>query len=256
VGVHLLKAEHAAAIERLASQSGETGQIGFVGFYPPSRPAEFVERSARERTEGEAYVHAVVDGSTLVGLCGLHHVDPLRSAELCVWIGSPYRGKGFASLATENMLSFAFGPLRLEQVYVKADESDAAAQRLLEKAGFVKRQAPGTQPEGTDASIARVAHYEITRASYQSAKLAPFLRELCRDLQPIVQAELAAGNEIGDCSRGWPEKNSVVIAFRKPFRAPTGPLPANVEYREINDTHWWKAEYASKSPVHLLTCGF
>jgi hypothetical protein len=174
---------------------------------------------------------------------------PRQSAESVLI--TPVLGAGFATLAVGNMLGFAFGPLRLEQYL-------PALRPIARRAAHSKERLPLCPhgPHQFPPESRRIARSLRVTAPIHASKHAPFLRDLCADLKPILEAELAAGNEIRECSRGWPEKESVIIGFRKPFRPPTGPLPPNVEYREINDTHWWKAEYAAKKPVHLLTCGF
>jgi ribosomal-protein-alanine N-acetyltransferase len=255
VWVDMLRPEHAEAIQQLASDPTVAATTRLPHPYPPGGAIEFIERCAKERAESESYVHAIMEDRRLVGVCGLHQVMPRQSAELGFWIGRPFWARGFATFAVGNMLGLAFGPLRLERVFARALETNRASRRVLEKNGFHFVRTEAHQfPDWNPTEL--LAVYEVTGAQYHASKHAPFLRDLCADLKPILEAELAAGNEIRECSRGWPEKESVIIGFRKPFRPPTGPLPPNVEYREINDTHWWKAEYAAKKPVHLLTCGF
>jgi RimJ/RimL family protein N-acetyltransferase len=251
----MLRPEHADAIQQLASDPEVAATTRLPHPYPPGAAREFIERCAKERAEGESFVHAVVNGSTLVGVCGLHGVQPRQTTELGFWIGRPFWGKGFATFAAGNLLDFAFGPLQLAKVTARVLETNVASRRVLEKHSFqAVGQEPHQWPHWDPTELLVV--YAVTRKAYHDGKHAPFLRELCAELKPIVEAELGAGNEIAECTRGWPAKDSIVIAFRKPFRAPTVALPANIEYREVNDTHWWKAEFASKKPVHLLTCGF
>jgi RimJ/RimL family protein N-acetyltransferase len=253
-GVEMIRPEHSAAIQELVTDPA-IAEVARV-FYPSllDGAQAFVERCAKERNDGQAFVHVVTARTLLLGICGLHDVAPRQSAELRFWIGRPFWGKGLATFAVGNMLDFAFGPLHLERVFCHTLESSPVARHVLEKHGFRFRVEPRPLPLASSAGL--LAHYEVAREEYYRHKFAPFLRELSPDLKPILDAELAAGNEIGDCTRGWPEKDSIIVALRKPFRSPTAPLPANVEYREVNDTHWWKAEYAAKKPVHLLTCGF
>jgi RimJ/RimL family protein N-acetyltransferase len=250
-GVEMLRPEYAAAIENLAADPAITECVRLL--YPDliKGASGFIQRCERERAEGEAFVHALVARSTVLGLCGLHDVAPQQMAELRFWIGRPFWGNGLGPFVVGNMLDFAFGPLRLERVFCRAIKSAAALRHVIEKHGFrlLRMEPAGSPPD-------LLAVHEIARDEFFRHKYTPFLRDLSPDLKPFLDAELAAGNEIGDCTRGWPEKDSVIVALRKPFRLPTGALPPNVEYREVNDTHWWKAEYATRKPIHLLTCGF
>jgi hypothetical protein len=65
---------------------------------------------------------------------------------------------------------------------------------------------------------------------------------------------LAAGNEVIESGGGWPDADSVFVRLRDPFRTTPSPLPDGVVYTEPNDPHWWKADYSSRSPRHILAC--
>ena len=66
-------------------------------------------------------------------------------------------------------------------------------------------------------------------------------------LRAILDAELAAGNEVAETGGGWPDPDSVFVRLRDPFRTKPSPLPPNVVYTEPNDPHWWKADYGTVS---------
>jgi hypothetical protein len=63
----------------------------------------------------------------------------------------------------------------------------------------------------------------------------------------------AAGNSVGETGAGWPDTDSIFVRLREPFRTKPS-LPDGVSYTEPNDPHWWKADYSSKSPRHVLAC--
>jgi len=73
-------------------------------------------------------------------------------------------------------------------------------------------------------------------------------------LQSILDAELAAGNEIRDVGAGLP-KCEVLIVLRKPFCRSYALAPP-LEFVEINDPHYWKAEYQYDGGRQTLACGF
>jgi hypothetical protein len=77
---------------------------------------------------------------------------------------------------------------------------------------------------------------------------------LSDSLKEILDSELKAGNKIVETSKGWPEKETVIVFLGHPFfneyKRP------NVEFREINDPHWWKSEYFDKSSKHVLACKY
>lgn len=73
-------------------------------------------------------------------------------------------------------------------------------------------------------------------------------------LKEILESGLKAGNEITETSQGWPEKETIMIFLGRPFLNEYK-MP-NVEFREINDPHWWKSEYFDRSSKHILACKF
>jgi len=81
------------------------------------------------------------------------------------------------------------------------------------------------------------------------------LESLPTCLQVILKEELKAGNEIDEISKGdWPDKNSILIFLKKPFLTPIRQNLPYVEYRLINDPHYWKAEYHHQTSKILLCC--
>jgi hypothetical protein len=79
---------------------------------------------------------------------------------------------------------------------------------------------------------------------------------LCPELAELLAAELAAGNNIYETGSGWPRAESVMVSLAKPFLAGPASLPAGVVFREINDAHWWKAEYEHEPSGQMLICRF
>jgi hypothetical protein len=80
--------------------------------------------------------------------------------------------------------------------------------------------------------------------------------ELCSELRGLLDSELAAGNQIAETSRGWPKPNSIFVLLASPFRATSEVLPRGVTYVDVNDPHWWKAEYHHEATGHMLGCRF
>ncbi len=135
-GVYLLAPEHAVAIQRLAADPAIAETTRIPHPYPPDGARQFIGKSRAEREAGTAFVFAVVDNADLVGVVGLHGVELRTARELGFWIGRPYWGKGFGTLAANLVLQFAFHSLRLDEVRSAALENNAAARRVLVKVGF------------------------------------------------------------------------------------------------------------------------
>ena len=79
---------------------------------------------------------------------------------------------------------------------------------------------------------------------------------LCEELQPILDAELAAGNSVADRGAAWGEPDGVMVLLRRPFRAEVRVPPPGVTLADVNDPHYWKSEYRCAAHRHVLACGF
>ncbi len=73
-------------------------------------------------------------------------------------------------------------------------------------------------------------------------------------LTKILNQEVELGNEIVETSKGWPCEKTIIIILERPFM--THNTFENVEYRNVDDPHYWKAEYVDHSTKHVLACRF
>ena len=103
------------------------------------------------------------------------------------------------------------------------------------------------------------------------AQTASIVSKLEPRLRRMLDAELAAGNTVAAASE-WPfGAVEVMVNLDGPFAAQHEPLPAGVTYLDVDDVHYWKAEYQVDVPTpagreasvgagrpchHVLTCGF
>ena len=145
------------------------------------------------------------------------------------------------------ILDFAFRNLQTPRVHAFAPLGDAAAERTLATFGF--GPAPAEAASRPDA-----VHVALARADWIAHRDRPALARLHPALRAILDAELAAGNEVAETGGGWPDDDSIFVRLRDPFRTTSSPLPAGVTYTEPNDPHWWRADYSSQSPRHILAC--
>jgi hypothetical protein len=83
-----------------------------------------------------------------------------------------------------------------------------------------------------------------------------YINELCEELLPLLEAELAAGNSIVETWKGWPYKDSLYIMLANPFKVPPETLPRNVRFVAVDDPHYWKSELVCDRTHHALACGF
>jgi hypothetical protein len=73
-------------------------------------------------------------------------------------------------------------------------------------------------------------------------------------LTKILKQEVELGNEIAETSKGWPDERTIIIFLKRPFK--DSYIFENVEYRNVDDPHYWKAEYFDHTTKHVLACRF
>lgn len=250
--VHLLAERHLPALQRLAADPAIAATTRVPHPYPADGAAEFFRHVERERAAGTAQVFAIVEREELVGVIGLHHVTT-RDAELGFWVGVPHQRRGHATFAVANVQQFAFANLRLQALWAEALAGNTACVRLLERAGFVATAERAHENPVWPAAMP-LRRFELAAGAWRERRDAPALAALHPALRALLAAELAAGNEVRETSRGWPDPDSVLVRLQRPFAALPAVLPAGVVHRVLNDPHWWRAELATTAPRHLLIC--
>jgi [ribosomal protein S5]-alanine N-acetyltransferase len=229
-GVYLLSLEDAEAIQRLASDADVAATTRIPHPYPENGARDLISGQLKERAEGTGYIFTIKDRQELVGLCGLHGIEGASARELGFWIGRPFWGKGYASFGVKMVLQFAFQNLRLERVGSSALESNAASRRVLEKSGFRLLRLERHNDPALKRPDELLAIYEVTRTQWQDFINAPALAGL------------------------HPALKEIFVRLRQPFRTSSSSIPESVQYTEVNDPHWWKAEFSTRSPRHILAC--
>lgn len=95
-------------------------------------------------------------------------------------------------------------------------------------------------PAGEEARLLRESHVGLLHPSLQS----------------ILAKEVSLGNEVVESAVDWPQPGSIFIVLAQPFKSRIGELPNDVTYRELNDPHYWRAEYVQRQVKHILACRF
>ena len=72
----------------------------------------------------------------------------------------------------------------------------------------------------------------------------------------MLDAELAAGNRVADRGPSPHHPQGVLVLLAADFKNRPRVRPAGVDYVEINDPHWWKAEYVHRPSGHVLAARF
>ena len=83
------------------------------------------------------------------------------------------------------------------------------------------------------------------------------LYKLSDELEKILYNELKSGNTIREISvGGFEDKEHLFIFLNKPFIEKVIKDTKNTKYIEINDPHYWKAEYTDIKNKQTIACPF
>lgn len=85
------------------------------------------------------------------------------------------------------------------------------------------------------------------------------INKLSVELKEILKKELEAGNEIVETSQGRFTNDStehIYIFLKYPFKTEIQNNLNEIIYREINDRHYWKAEYTDEKNHQTIACNF
>ena len=75
------------------------------------------------------------------------------------------------------------------------------------------------------------------------------------ELNQILRAELAFGNSIVEVASWLPTCNKLII-LRNKFKHKFSENTNDVVFKELNDKHYWFAEYRTMDGSECLACGF
>jgi RimJ/RimL family protein N-acetyltransferase len=107
--------------------------------FPHPYTASDAEGWIRQATEVTPQTHfAIAIGEEAIGGVGLDLQTDVfhRSAEIGIWLGEAYWGRGIGTEVIRAMTDFAFGNFDLCRVYARAFKWNPASMRMLEKAGY------------------------------------------------------------------------------------------------------------------------
>jgi len=74
---------------------------------------------------------------------------------------------------------------------------------------------------------------------------------LCPELRVILERELEAGNTVVESWDDW----GTAVMLARPFLL-AHPLVEGIEFRRVNDPHYWLAEYLAVGLEQFVACRF
>lgn len=105
--------------------------------YPAGAAAAWFATHDSLRDAGTAWTYAItnVEGDSLIGAIDLR-IGPDNDGILGYWIGRPYWGRGYATLAARALIAMAFLTLDVDTLSAAHLTRNAASGRVLEKCGL------------------------------------------------------------------------------------------------------------------------
>jgi len=96
---------------------------------------EFINRVSNEKP---TRIFAITYKNKAIGSIGIFPDQDIyrNNAAIAYWIAEPYWGKGVATSAIEQILSYGFDKLDVTRIYAKPFGTNIGSQRVLEKTGF------------------------------------------------------------------------------------------------------------------------
>lgn len=107
---------------------------------PPS--LDVLRETLREREvltrEGKMHQFTIVENSMgkKVGSISIRPFEDGFRADVGIWVGIPFHGKGYGAEAVRQVVQYGFDKLQLEKIEAKIFTGNQASRRLFEKAGF------------------------------------------------------------------------------------------------------------------------
>ena len=104
--------------------------------YEDGMAEEWIDSHEPGYKDGKVATFAIVlsDDAKVIGAIGLTINRGLNKAELGYWIGKPYWNLGYATEATNAILTFGFDDLRLNRIHAAHLARNPSSGRVMEKA--------------------------------------------------------------------------------------------------------------------------
>lgn len=103
--------------------------------YTPEKGKQFIEYAVSHKP---LHLFAIEINGEACGGIGIHPQDDIhcKNAELGYWLAEPFWGKGIISNAIVQMVDYGFMNFDITRIFARPFGTNAASQKVLEKAGF------------------------------------------------------------------------------------------------------------------------
>ncbi len=126
-------------LARLFELINDADLVRFSARYKPVDFKSHAEWFDALRRDASTVFFGIFLGDELIGSCGLYGIDLVsKTAELRARIDLAYTSKGYGSRALGKLISYGFGALDLQKIYLYVFDFNTRAARLYERLGFVR----------------------------------------------------------------------------------------------------------------------
>lgn len=133
--------------------------------YPDGAAQEWIASQPGSRAE-HSYAITLSEDDLLIGAIGLRP-SGRDHGHLGYWMGRPYWGRGYATLAAQALLAVGFSCLDVEELTAWHLERNAASGRVLEKCGLRLMRSEARQHRGRPQPCCLRG---ITRAAWEALR--------------------------------------------------------------------------------------
>lgn len=106
--------------------------------YPDGAAEAWIEHTRNASQKGEIYSFAMVrkEDEAVIGCVSLRVSKSESQAELGYWVGRPFWGQGYATEATQAIVTFGLERLSLDRIYAAAMTKNPASSKVMQKIGM------------------------------------------------------------------------------------------------------------------------
>lgn len=117
--------------------------------------------------KGEETVLAVSREEEIKGVISLKPKENGETAEIGIWIGREFQGKGYGTEASKLLTDYGFRQLRFHKIFARAFKTNEASQRVWEKLGY-EEEARLKQHAFVESEYRDIFIYGVTADEWKS----------------------------------------------------------------------------------------
>lgn len=99
----------------------------------------FIDKSQKRYIDNNGFWTGIWYKQQLVGAIGYLYIDwKAKKTEIGYWLGEEFQGKGYITIATQQLINYAFETLKLNKVEINVAKKNLRSLQLPKRLGFVE----------------------------------------------------------------------------------------------------------------------